>query len=1041
MKKEDIQRLLLRCQSSPIFFIENFCKIKHPTAGILPFNLFSYQKTSLNKFKKCRFNLYKKVRQCGVSTLAGAYALWFILFHSHKTVLIVSKRDNDATGFLEKNVKFVYDHLPDLFKEIYGDPPVVYNEHTIVLPNGSRMQSLTSSKDTLRSNSSSLNILDEVGFMPHMDDMWAAGSPTLIHGGSVIAISTCLIGDTLISTNIGMKTIKEICDNKENLLIETPENGFKQITNWFVYHNKPIKKIETSNGYKLSGTYDHRIKTFDGYKLAWKRLDEISVGDDIPLFPTNSNAKKHIEPDLAYLMGLILAEGYINNNYVVVTNGDDDIINWLLSKPCGLNFKIDGKDGFHYRVCNRKFVRLLKDFGFVIGKGIRAHNKLIPQSLYECTNESIAAFICGYADGDGHSRKDDINRTRGGEVGFSSTSYELLEQIRYILLNFGIICRKLEVKPEYDRMFPGDKLRHCREAYQLIIESEYVSRYYDAIGFRLSRKMSNQKAMQKARKLPIRNLCYRLYQSGLVSQSILKKKYNIRTCNVFFGKRKKYLDIKTANKFLKINEYKYLDDYKVLNEIISMPCDWSMIKKVENDGLKDVYDMTIDKAHTYIANGFYSHNCNGQGNWYNITWEDAVNGNNQFNPIEIQWWEMDWTIEYRDSITNKMCKIAPRDGIRECTTKEEIDKWGKYWSPWLEDQYRQLQKRGEAHLFRQEILAEFIGSGDTVLSRTTLIHIKETINHNFGIVEMVDNYAHPITGEKFTINFENELRIWEKPVRATPPTIENGRIIKPGTSGHVYTMGVDIASGQAEDYSAIVIIDCNILEQVAELNMKISPSVLVMMVDYLARWYNTALVVPERTGIGDPVTQAIYEDIAYPNVYRMRINNKLAKRVGYPTTPAHKPALVKCLMDCLGEDGVTIKSSRLFQQLSIFINLGKNKVGNVKGPGNHDDLVIACALALIGLRDAVQSDHRMLIPSRFSPTDEQMPMINNEVMSQGGIRAVPPIIMSSDLVNTMTPEQEIANFTRSLGATINHPGNVPAVIHRKRMGPDGRIIG
>jgi len=68
--------------------------------------------------------------------------------------------------------------------------PVKKNEHEIVFPNGSRIKSLTSNVNVLRSNASSLNIIDEAAFIQGMDAMWASGWPTLQHGGSVIVIST-----------------------------------------------------------------------------------------------------------------------------------------------------------------------------------------------------------------------------------------------------------------------------------------------------------------------------------------------------------------------------------------------------------------------------------------------------------------------------------------------------------------------------------------------------------------------------------------------------------------------------------------------------------------------------------------------------------------------------------------------------------------------------------------------------------------------------------------------------------------------------------
>jgi hypothetical protein len=595
--------LIKRCQSSPSFFIENFCMVKHPKAGIIPFKLFSYQKSSIKDFLSYRFNIYRKCRQSGISTIAGAFALWYTMFFPHKTVLIVSKRDTDAKAFLKKNVKLVYDNLPSLFRKIWGNPPPIYSEHVIEYPNKSHITSLTSSPDTMRSYSSSLNIIDEAAHMPFMEEMWSGAAPTISHGGNVIVIST----------------------------------------------------------------------------------------------------------------------------------------------------------------------------------------------------------------------------------------------------SFGV------------------------------------------------------------------------------------------------------------------------------------------------------------------------------GNWYHTTWEDAIAQRNDFHPIVVNWWEMDWVIEYEDELSGKKCRIAPRDGLRDCKTKEEIEKWGPYYSPWLEEQYRMLQERGESHLFRQEVLSEFLGSGNTVLTRDQLLYIQSTLDDNFSTVGQVD-YIHPVRGEKLTLDFEHNLRVWKKPVRPQPDVIENGRIIKRGDPGHIYSLGIDISSSEANDYSSIFVLDCTTREQVAELNIKVFPMTLVMMADYIGRWYNGAFLVPERTGMGTPVSQSIYHDTAYSNVYRMKNENgKISRKVGYPTSPTYKPALVKCLLDYLGEEGVKIVSRRLFEQLSIFIHLGNKQTGNVKGPGNHDDLVISCALALVGFPEAMQADISSLIPKKNKMDDEETePQLSkkdyNDILTSGGSGCLAPLILGSNNMPIMqSPEEEIRNFQAQMG--------------------------
>jgi intein/homing endonuclease len=127
-------------------------------------------------------------RQVGASKISGAFALWYAMFHNNKTILVVSRRNEDAMGFLREQIMFLFNHLPEWMKEHWK--PVKQTEHEVIFPNGTRISSLTSHPDVMRSNSSSLNIIDEAAFIQGMDEMWASAAPTLNMGGSVIAIST-----------------------------------------------------------------------------------------------------------------------------------------------------------------------------------------------------------------------------------------------------------------------------------------------------------------------------------------------------------------------------------------------------------------------------------------------------------------------------------------------------------------------------------------------------------------------------------------------------------------------------------------------------------------------------------------------------------------------------------------------------------------------------------------------------------------------------------------------------------------------------------
>jgi hypothetical protein len=129
------------------------------------------------------------VHNSGLSTLTGTYALWLAMFNNYKTILIVSRTDNDSKDFLKRNIRIPYSYLPEAIKKIWRKPEPD-NEHQLGFRNGSVIKSLTSNKEVIRSNAASFIIVDEAAFMRDMEDMWGAGYPSLTHGGKCAVVST-----------------------------------------------------------------------------------------------------------------------------------------------------------------------------------------------------------------------------------------------------------------------------------------------------------------------------------------------------------------------------------------------------------------------------------------------------------------------------------------------------------------------------------------------------------------------------------------------------------------------------------------------------------------------------------------------------------------------------------------------------------------------------------------------------------------------------------------------------------------------------------
>lgn len=199
------------CAKDPIYFINTYCKLRHPIRGKIPFKLYPYQEKALLEFEANRKNVLLKSRQMGFSWLIGAYSIWKALFSIESDILLMSKKEDDAKEILHK-VKFLYLNLPKYLKL----NKVVDSASILSFKNGSRIISLPATESSGRGFAGTLVVLDEAAFVPWGEIVYGALRPTLSTGGSIILQST--------APNSGGENLFA------RILEDYKENGFHRIT-------------------------------------------------------------------------------------------------------------------------------------------------------------------------------------------------------------------------------------------------------------------------------------------------------------------------------------------------------------------------------------------------------------------------------------------------------------------------------------------------------------------------------------------------------------------------------------------------------------------------------------------------------------------------------------------------------------------------------------------------------------------------------------------------------------------------------------------
>ena len=155
---------IVRCGKDPVYFMNKYVKIQHPTKGLIPFNTYPFQDDAVGDFNDHRFNIILKSRQLGISTLTAAYAVWLAAFYKDKNVLVIATKLAVAQNFIKK-VKVALRSMPKwlLMPEIVGN-----NKQAVEFSNGSQIKAVPTSDDAGRSEALSLLIVDEAAFVRNL---------------------------------------------------------------------------------------------------------------------------------------------------------------------------------------------------------------------------------------------------------------------------------------------------------------------------------------------------------------------------------------------------------------------------------------------------------------------------------------------------------------------------------------------------------------------------------------------------------------------------------------------------------------------------------------------------------------------------------------------------------------------------------------------------------------------------------------------------------------------------------------------------------
>ena len=457
--------------------------------------------------------------------------------------------------------------------------------------------------------------------------VYGQGNFGSVDGDPPAAYRYCVSGDSLILTEKGLIKINEISNEENiNLKILSKDKKINNASKWFDSGIQDTLEITTDKGYSLTGSKNHPILIISSDETGkpvfiWKTLEQIKEGDyaildrlEDKFWPEeklnlekfkplirDGHVKQKILPnllskELAFIIGSLIAEGFISKNKIEFCNSDLNWINkfeenWKKTFPDSKLHKFSkkpssyGKKDYWRLECHCRYtIEFLRNIGL---EDVKSKYKTIPETILQSPKEIVKEFVKSFFEGDGSVSY----AKKMMEIRACSTSEKLIEKLQILMLRFGIDSFK--------------RIDKNKNLFLLQIRGKKnFLRFYKEIGFFSERKN---------KKLELINLLYKkdaslkdrvpfisdFIRNMAHSEFISKNNFDLyENMSKNYQKMSQIILNKTKINFEPLFEY-FLTYQYLFDKIIS----------IKDAGRQRVYSIKVESdCHSFISNGFISHN-------------------------------------------------------------------------------------------------------------------------------------------------------------------------------------------------------------------------------------------------------------------------------------------------------------------------------------------------------------------------------------------------------------------------------------------------
>lgn len=416
----------------------------------------------------------------------------------------------------------------------------------------------------------------------------------------------CVSGDTLVTdVRTGQRLrIDQLGDRRDVQLQgidDQWEIAYGCVTHWIYNGRKPVLRLTLRNGASIKATSDHRFLTEEG----WKSLSELHVGDYVAtpsaLISQDNVFDQHKLRILAYLLG----DGDLGNLASVNFISKDPALLAEYESCLTVFDNLESKRVEQVRDVTRVTVAKstsenyhdpnallswLRDLGLKNPAGdnpggVRAAEKFVPEFVFGLKQELIAFFLASLWDCDGYA---------GPKIWhYKTISSRLARDVQTLLLKLGVPSRIYCTEYTSSR---GE-----RTSYQVTVyETSLLATWLKPHLLSSKREMSATACMGTT--IAREPFIAELEAATSLSKRALMRQYGIdrQHFSPAGRQRERIHTAIVAPLFSQLS----LPETEKRSRLV-----WEEVVNLEPAGIEDVYDITVENLHNFVANNIIAHNC------------------------------------------------------------------------------------------------------------------------------------------------------------------------------------------------------------------------------------------------------------------------------------------------------------------------------------------------------------------------------------------------------------------------------------------------